>query len=280
MRIAQFLTVALISLAMVSTASAERRPGLGGKYSARNMTAAQGSLLVIAGPKTTQNLGAPMLDGGIQYTNLPDFDVLGESLSFDTIHATIGAAYGITPELEAGLMLPVLLSAGDADDFDALSTLPLFVTYAKDMGNFDIGGRLTFDVPIEDQGGTSLSAGIPILYRMGNARIDAGLFFPVFMPEEGDTAISLNIPVRFAQSVTPKIFVGVETGLYLPDMETDAGQIPLSLFGGYTLLAGGNVIDLGLSVGFPGFISMVEDAENPGTDIMTVNVGANVQMAF
>lgn len=282
MRIAQIVTVALLTLCMVSTASAERRAGLGGKYTARNMTAAQGSLLVIGGPKTTQTLGAVGADGGITYTKYPTIDLgpLGGEINLDTVQLTVGAAYGITPELEAGLLLPVLLSAGDAEDFDKLSSIPLFATYAVDMGNFDVGGRVTLNLPVADSAQMGVTPGIPALFRFGNSRLDTGIFIPLVFPDEGDMQKTLSIPVRFSQSVTPKIFLGVETGLILPDIKTDNGAVPLSIFGGYTLLAGGNVIDLGASVGFPSFFSLAEGAENPITDIMQISVGANAQVAF
>lgn len=58
MRLAQVLTVSVLTLAMTAEVAAERRPGLGGKYAARNMTAAQGSLTLLAGPTSSQALGA------------------------------------------------------------------------------------------------------------------------------------------------------------------------------------------------------------------------------
>jgi len=280
MRIAQILTVGALSLAMVSTASAERRPGLGGKYAARNITAAQGSLLVIAGPTTTQQLGSTGFGGpGITYTSFPDIDLgpLGTIEVDPFITAGIGAAYGITPELEAGVFLPLLLSGPEGSD--TLGSASIFATYAMDMGKFDVGGRVTANIGIADGVDNGVTIGIPFLTKVGmNGRLDAGVFVPLTFGDE--TGKSLNIPIRYGHSITPKIFLGAETGLYLPDIKTDFATIPFSVFGGYTLLAGGNVVDLGLSFGLPGFISLAEGAENPGTDIMQISVGTNVQMAF
>lgn len=278
MRIAQVLTVGALSLAMVSTASAERRPGLGGKYAARNITAAQGSLLVIAGPSSTQLLGAG--GAGLIYTNFADQEVLGQTFSIDAqIDAGFGAAYGITPELEIGAILPLAISNDDAfGDRDTLQNPSVFATYAKDMGRFDVGGRVAVTIPVVENSDLGLTLGIPFLTKVGmNGRLDAGVFIPLVFGDE--TGKALNIPVRYGHSITPKIFLGAETGLYLPDIDTDLGTIPFSIFGGYTLLAGGNVVDLGLSFGLPYAISLGDNGPD-ATDIMQFQIGTNVQMAF
>lgn len=277
MRLAQVLTVSVLTLAMAASASAERRPGLGGKYAARNMTAAQGSLTILAGPTDTQTFGSGG-SAGISYNNLPEIDLgaFGGEISFDYTMLTLGAAYGITPELEAGLLLPLLVSGPEGADL--INTLPVFATYAMDMGNFDIGGRLTANVPLNDQD-FGLGIGVPMLFRFGgNSRLDTGIFVPLTFGDE--TGKALNIPVRFTQSVTPKIFVGLETGLMLPDIKTDNGSIPFGIHAGYTLLAGGNVIDVAAQLMFPTMISLAEGAENPVTDVMQINAGANVQLKF
>ncbi len=280
MRIAQVLTVGALSLAMVSTASAERRPGLGGKYAARNITAAQGSLLVIAGPDSTQMLGTGgqfgNVDGGVNILKLKDVD------SF--IDFNFGAAYGVTPELEVGLVLPLALVTPDGVERDTVSGVQLFATYAKDMGKFDVGGRIAANISTVDGGYHGVTLGIPFLTKVGmNGRVDAGVFIPLVFGEDaaGDSEIgkALNIPIRYGHSITPKIFIGVETGLYLPDIKTDNGRVPFSIFGGYTLLAGGNVVDLGLSVGLPLAIYLGDNGPD-ATDVMQVAFGTNVQMAF
>jgi len=277
MRLAQVLTVSVLTLAMTAEVYAERRPGLGGKYAARNMTAAQGSLTILGGPTSTQALGAGA-GPGFTYNRF----VVGEGdfeFDFSTGFFTAGAAYGITPELEAGLMVPLLIIQPEGGEADALQTLPVFVTYAMDMGNFDAGVRLTADIPIAEGRDFGLTVGIPFLLRFGgNSRIDTGLFFPLTFGDE--MGKGLILPVRFTQSVTPKIFVGLETGVVLPEFETDQGAIPLSFHGGYTLLAGGNVIDVAASFGFPLFMYLGEGAENPTTDLMQIAIGTNVQMKF
>lgn len=280
MRIAQILTVGVLSLAMVSTASAERRPGLGGKYAARNMTAAEGSLLVIAGPDSTQMLGTGAVfgnvDGGVNILMLKDVDSI--------IDFNFGAAYGITPELEVGAFLPLALVSPDGFDRDTVSGVQLFATYAKDMGKFDVGGRIAANISTVDGGDHGVTLGIPFLTKVGmNGRVDAGVFIPLVFGEDaaGDSEIrkALNIPVRYGHSITPKIFLGVETGLYLPDIKTDDGRIPFGIFGGYTMLAGGNVVDLGLSFTLPMAVYLGDNGPD-ATDIMQIALGTNVQMAF
>lgn len=282
MRLAQVLTVSVLTLAMTADASAERREGLGGKYAARNMTAAQGSLTLLAGPTSTQALGtfSPLASTGPGFTyNRAVFGEGDFELDLSTGFLNVGAAYGITPELEAGVMLPLLLIQPEGGESDLISSIPVFATYAMDLGNFDAGVRLTASVPISEGLDFGLNVGVPFLFRFGgNSRLDTGLFFPLNFGDELGKA--LVVPVRFTQSVTPKIFVGAETGLVLPEFETDAGAIPFGIHAGYTLLAGGNVVDIALQLMFPGFVSLAEGAENPGTDLMAISFGSNVQMKF
>lgn len=288
MRLAQVLTVSILTLAMTADASAERREGLGGKYAARNMTAAQGSLTILAGPTSTQALGVNSAFGatgpGFNYNLISyEFEEMGFSGEVDasTAFGTIGAAYGITPELEAGVMLPLLLVQPEGGNADLLSSIPVFVTYAMDLGNFDAGIRLTANIPIAENLDFGLNVGVPFLFRFGgNSRLDTGIFVPLEFGDE--TGKALNIPVRFTQSVTPKIFAGIETGLFLPEFETEGGAIPVYAHAGYTLLAGGNVVDLALQVGLPYAVTLGED--NPldpsGADAIAISVGTNVQMKF
>lgn len=282
MRLAQVLTVSILTLAMTAEVAAERRPGLGGKYAARNMTAAQGSLTLLAGPTSSQALGAVStpFGGGTPGFNFVSLDGGEESLTFT--NAGIGAAYGITPELEVGLLLPLALTTPEPFERDLISTLPVFATYGMDLGNFDAGVRVAAYIPIGENVDFGLNLGVPFLFRFGgNSRVDAGIFVPLIFGEE-ETGKALNVPIRFSQSVTPKIFVGVETGLQLPDFKTDAGAIPFYIHGGYTLLAGGNVVDLGLQVGLPYAVSLAEEAagQPSGADVLDIQVGTNVQMKF
>ena len=280
MRIVKILAITMLVMFVASDAFAERRAGLGGKFAARHMTAAQGSLTVIAGPDSAQLLGGS--DGGISYLSLgidcPE-PVAGVEIDCpdDPMNFNIGAAYGITPELEAGLLLPLQLSP-ETD----LTMVPVFATYAKDMGNFDIGGRLTVNVPIAEGMDFSLAAGVPVLFRFnGKMRLDTGLFLPVTFADE--TVIGLNVPVRFGMNFTPKVFAGLETGVRKTSLDGENDLfLPLGFFGGYTMLAGGRVIDIGLSMTWDGFMALdaPEGADAMNTDLMRINAGANVQMQF
>lgn len=290
MRLAQVLTVSILTLAMTAEVAAERRPGLGGKYAARNMTAAQGSLTILAGPTSTQALGynfKAAAGPGFNYNiiSIDSPEIPGVTIEGDTDRSiafgTIGAAYGITPELEAGVLLPLLLVKPENSNQDLVSAIPVFLTYAMDLGNFDAGVRLTADIPIADGTDFGLTVGVPFLFRFGgNSRLDAGIFVPLVFGDE--TGKSLSVPLRFSQSITPKIFAGIETGLLLPEFETEGGVIPVYAHAGYTLLAGGNVVDLALQVGLPSAVTLGEDDPlNPsGADVIAISVGTNVQMKF
>jgi len=272
MRIPRILTVAILAVALTATAWADE--GLGGKHSKRSMTAAASSLTVLSGPVTTQALGT-MGDTGVTYTKIADMTVGDQTIEVDpSIDYTLGAAYGIMEGLEGGAMVPLALN----NDRDLLGNPTVFATYAMDQGSFDVGGRVAFTLPVTEGSDPAVNVGVPVLFRFGDSRLDAGIFVPLTLGDE--VGKSLYVPVRFTQSVTGAIFAGVETAIMLPDFKADAGSVPMSVVGGYSLLTGGNVIDVTFNVGFPGFISLAEGAENPGTDLMQIALGSNIQMAF
>lgn len=276
------MALSLCALAVSSTAVAQTKTDdqETTKYAGRHMTTRAGQLNILAGPANSQFFG--LGDGGtsgLSYTKFADVDMgpLGTQEIDPFVFANLGVAYGITNELEAGLLLPLLLSS-PVEEADVISTLPLFATYAVKLDQLDVGGRVMVSVPISEGTDLGVSVGVPVNYRMGDMRLETGLFVPLTLGDE--TGKALNVPVRFAYNLRANVFLGAQTGLELPDFEADMGAIPLSVFGGYSMRTGSQIVDVGLSVGYPRFISLMEGAENPGTDIMNIATGVNVQMGF
>ena len=302
MRTLKILVVMTLVLLVGSDAFAQRRAGLGGKYSARYMTAAKGSIFIIAGPKSSQALGTGG-DAGLQFTHIePSLDLPDGIDAPDIDYPTsmdfnFGAAYGITPNIEAGLFLPLHLTTlglpeGAEDNKDAISVIPLFVSYGKVVGgNTDIGARVTANIPICDGCNFGLTPGIPVNMRTGNGRLEAGLFLPLNFPEEiegvdgsGDMQIGLNIPVRYSMSFTPNLFAGLETGFKKGDLSNGENDlaIPLGLFGGYTVLAGGSVIDIVGEFTWDQFLQLdaPEGLNALQASTWRFGIGANIQMSL
>ncbi len=287
MRTLRILIVMVLVLAVGSEAFAQRRGGLGGKYSARYMTAAKGSVYLMAGPQTSQGL-ADSLGGGLNFTN---YEILDESLT--SVDFNVGVAYGITPNIEAGLSLPLHLTTlglpeGAEDNSDALTTLPVFLTYGKVIGgNMDVGVRVTTYIPIADGAGFTINPGVPLNVRLGTGRLEAGVFVPITIPDapegvEVDNQFGLTVPVRYGFNVNVNLFAGLQTGFLKGDLANGENDIfiPLGLFGGYTLLAGGSVIDLTAEFSWDRFLNVnaPEGGDSVSAGNWRVGIGANVQI--
>jgi len=229
-------------------AEAYRRPGLEGKWSRRHLTMPLNAVRIIAGP------GQPMLmgqryaeqnvDGGGQYVR-PE---LGPSEGW----VRGGVGFGLTKDWEAGaLFLPFKL----APEFQ-FSQITVFVTRGFRFEDWDIGVRFSFQTPRfneDDLRVWILNPGIPILYRSDPFRFDAGVFVPM-ATRDGSTG--LTVPLRASLSVSPHVFLGVESGFAQLRFEAEnASKVPLGALAGYTLLFGGSVVDLTAMFSWDSFYS-------------------------
>lgn len=296
MRTLKAFVVLAVILGFSATAYAER--GLGGIYTKRHLTVAPSSLKILAGPNAAQTVGVPATPGFTFLNPEPTFDPdPGVDFDIDSVLSlNIGAVYGITDSIEAGAIFAPLQLSGPEGDDDLFRNIPVWITYGMDMGNFDVGFKLTTIIPILEGAKIGFVPGVPFLFRGSGFRIDSGIFVPIKLvdgvdpdtfEETTETIIDLNIPVRAAFQINPNIYAGIATGLNLANLSAPEGvdsvtSVPLGVFAGYTLLAGGRVIDLGLSFDFPQalLLSGPEGLSTTQFSWYSFTAGGNVALKF
>ncbi len=242
------LTCALLFVLGVHTStgsaradSQERRPGLWGEYSQRQLTQPHNSLGLVAGPLQTPLFGQRVAgfapDGGLVAieSNRP-----ANGGTRDEVSTRVGVVFGLFPHFEAGALF---LSFRDYPDFH-YADFPVYLTYSWTFDHIDVGARLSFITPVESSG-LAFNPSVPLLIRLNHARLDTGVFVPIQTGSGG--AIGLNIPIRATFNLTPRWFVGAETGIYEAAFGKGAG-LSSNLGGsvGYTTIFGKRLVDFAL----------------------------------
>lgn len=252
----------LMSLLPQRVDAQSRLPGLEGKVTTRYMTIARNSLMVIAGPLSSpmfgQRVSSHVTEGGFGYAH-PRLEGSAAGASPDSSLAFMGGvAFGLFETLEAGaLFLPLQL----APSFN-YGDVPVYITYARRLGAFDIGARLTTYMPTDSQA-FRLNPGVPVSWHSENVRIDTALYLPIDFAAA--TVVGINIPVRISWNIKPKIFVGLETALFDPAFsQAHDTVVPLGAFAGYTMVAGSKLIDIGSFFMWDSFMKL-----NPASGINT-----------
>lgn len=251
----------LASLLAVCTASAEspeRRPGLWGSVSSRRMTMPLNSLGLILGPGQTPLFGQRYGD------NAPDGGVGFESPSAsgdDQIWLRGGVVFGLSPQLEAGALF---LTFRAAPDFH-YSNFPVYITYHWNFDNVDVGAKFSFLTPVEVNA-WSFNPGAPVLIRFDKARIDTGLFLPILTNE--NPSLGINIPLRGTYNLTPRWFIGAESGLYEAAFGSGDGlSSPLGAFVGYTTLVSSRIVDFSARFNWSEFLRYDPTASQESVDV-------------
>ncbi len=238
----------------------ERRPGLWGSVSSRRLTMPLNSLGLIFGPNQTAMFGQRYGD------NAPDGGLAFESPTSgaqDQLWIRGGVVFGLSPQLEAGALF---LTFRATPDFH-YSNFPVYITYSWTFDNVDIGAKLSFMTPVEVKS-WSFNPGAPVVIRLKHARIDTGVFLPLLTEE--NPSIGLNIPLRGTYNLTPRWFVGAETGVYEAAFGTGNGlSSPLGALVGYTTYLGSRIIDFSARFNWNEFLRY---APSDSEDV--VNVGA------
>jgi len=264
-RIAALAAFTLLAAAEPARADDYRRPGLEGKWSRRHLTAPMNSLRIVAGPGQPmllgQRLGEQIAEGGPQFRRLE-----GSAGAVEEWWLRGGVAFGLTEDWEAGaLFLPFKF----APDFE-FSNITVFVTRGFRFEDFDFGIRLSFQTPstnADDLRVWNLNPGIPLLYRAGPLRVDAAVLVPF---ATRDWTIGVNVPVRGTLSLSPRWFLGLESGFVEPRFDV-AGDtsVPLAALVGYTELFGNKLADFTAQFAFDRFWTLGpqdgQDAVDPGT---------------
>jgi len=257
--------VALFLVSAPATAQETRRPGLGGAYTSRNMSAPYNSLGIIAGPGQPQlfgqRYGSRSFDGGgeVRQARLdstsPDITTQG------WFHG--GVVFGLTENLEAGALF---LNFRVAPDF-GYSDFPVYINYSWRTEHIDIGARFSFTTPAETAI-WALNPGVPVLVRLGDVRIDAGVFVPMFL--DSPVQVGINVPVRVTTNITPRFFAGLESGVVEPSFgASNDVSAQLGALVGYTTVMGPKVVDFTTSFVWDDFLLF-----SPAADVDTVQIDA------
>jgi len=274
-------TLAAVALALLCTGcfhSPYRRPGLGGQWTKRKMTAPMNSLVALAGPGQPMLMGQRFnettIEAGAQQTRI---EPTGNAPVENQWWMRAGIGFGLTEDLEAGaLFLPFQFKP----DFDFSSILVFITRNIRLTDDLDIGMRLSFATP--GVGGWNFNPGMPVVYRMGPVRLDAGLY----VPWEARTWVSggkgswwagFNAPVRATVNLTPNLFAGLDTGYVYPQFSrSDASTVPLGFLLGYSILLGKAVADVTATFTWDNFAQPGAPDDALRTDLYRVQFGVTM----
>jgi hypothetical protein len=188
------------------------------------------------------------------------------------IALNIGAGFGITDDLEAGILLLPFYGEPEAGDY-WFGHMALYGMYRFIEGDVEVGARLEVQLPTQTRGDAifGLTLGVPVLLRVHDrVRIDTGVqvslalspdvtpglmsFFAQPIPTRGTS----GIPVVVNVALWDDYFVGVRTGLAIYDLTAPGNStaVPLGFHVGTTLSSGQEPLaDLALRFEWPEFVS-------------------------
>ncbi len=219
-------------------------------------------------------------DASVQHLRIRAVTPLGTA-SASTTAIRLGAGFGITGDIEAGLSTQAIanpLSIAQA----SWGGLTLSVDPEFEFGDIGFYGRyrllrgqlelaLEGGVNLPLQGAFAFWIAAPLRYTMGALALDTGLALGVQLPS-GGTLLNVLLPLRPRFAVTPSIYAGLDTGLQLAMLDGDGWAVPLGLEAGYVLATSGNPLDLFVNFAFPLFLA--KGADGVTTELWTLMVGA------
>jgi hypothetical protein len=188
------------------------------------------------------------------------------------IALNIGAGFGITDDLEAGILLLPFYGEPKAGDY-WFGHMALYGMYRFIEGDVEVGARVEVLLPTQtrDQAFFGVNLAVPVLLRLNDrVRIDTGLQVALMIsPDVTPGLFSLfeqpiatrntsGIPVVLNVALAGDYFVGVRTGLAIYDLTApgDTTAVPLGFHVGTTLSSGQEPLaDLALRFEWPAFIS-------------------------
>lgn len=213
------------------------------KYAARPLTLSAKTLRV---------------EGDILFPKFVDFGVA----------LRVGAAFGITDELEVGAtVLPLTLSpnAGYGD-------IPLYARFAFLKGNFELGAQLGLIIPTSTDFG--LTPGLVGALHSGNGRLDFGVLLPLRFSDP--LGKGLNIPLVGTWNFSDTFFAQLRTGIELP--EFDALNVPLGIGAFYTIAKGDvPMLDVGATFDWPLYLNTAA-ADTLTFDVFVIGLSARFHM--
>jgi hypothetical protein len=264
-----FVCLSLFSVTLPLEAQRFNRATSGG-YSSRTLTLPRRYLRIDLNPSDYGYMDHVSLT---PFTSGPNFaNFLNNDRGFrigvvdaDDVYLSLGTGmgYGILDELEVGgLLFPFLLHP----NFD-FGDMELYGRYAFLKGDAQLGVQLTIQIPTHTDFG--IGFGLPAQFTIGSsARIDTGLELELIFTD--DESVNLDIPFALSFDVGRSGFLGLRSGIILPDM--DEAAINLGAQGGLNI---DGTVDLSASFNWPYFIwTGREDKVNP--DTFEIVLGASI----
>jgi hypothetical protein len=197
---------------------------VGPTYVYRPLVLPEGVLRIDAGPRRPFGPGQVWSTGQLQFHINREFQ--------DFAFLVPGAAYGIMDRLEVGVVWPIEISP----DVDLLD-LNVYGKYELQLGQVDIAAFGEIRIPIQND--FELTAGVPIYIHLSDTlRLDTGGFMRVVFGD--DVTVILTAPLALAVQATRDVFLGPELAIEVYDF--DEVNVPLGIFGGYTIRDGGRTL--------------------------------------
>lgn len=242
----------VLGLIAAFAGSAHAQTGdVGPTYVYRPLVLPEGVLRIDAGPRRPYGPGQVWETGQLQFQINREFQ--------DFAFLVPGAAYGLMDKLEVGAVWPLMISP----DLDLLD-LSLYGKYELALGEVDVAGFGEVRIPIE--GDFELGVGVPVYIHLSDTlRLDTGGFMRIVFGD--DVTILLDAPLALAVQINRDVFLGPELAIEIYDF--DEVNVPLGIFGGYTLRDGGRT--LGDLIGRFAIV----DLEN-GFDSVRFDLGINL----
>ncbi|MBI2374345.1 MAG: hypothetical protein HYV07_10160 [Deltaproteobacteria bacterium] len=161
-------------------------------------------------------LGGGSLPRGLTFLKIDGIRTLGVSLG-------IGGAYGIMDNLEIGtLLIPLGISPEGG-----FGDMQLYGRYRFLSGDFSAAAQLTIQIPTSSVFG--LGFGLPISAMLGpDLKLLSGVELEVVFASPS-ALVNLDLPVTFLAKVAETARLGVRTGLFMADLDTDGVSVPLGV---------------------------------------------------
>lgn len=187
----------------------------------------------------------------------------------------IGAAFGITNELEVGATILPLSLAPDAEFGD----IPVYGRFAFLKGNLELGAQLGLTIPTSSDFG--LAPGLVGALHFGNGRLDVGA---LLILQFGDVlGKGVDIPIVGSWNFSDTFFAQVRTGFQIgefatPYAFTDGLNVPLGVGAFYTIAKGDvPMLDVGATFDWPLYVnSSLPDTLN--FDVFVIALSARFHM--
>ena len=138
--------------------------------------------------------------------------------------------YGIAEDLTLGVLAVPL----GIEPERAYGQPVAYGTYRLlDQAQFEVGARASVTFPGPDDGDLGVAAGLVGRVYFNNAAfLNVGALFGLSFSDP--TVTRLDVPVELGVSLTRNLFLSVQTGLGVPELDLDAFTLPARLAVGYT----------------------------------------------